>query len=58
MEVEKEDEKERGMKIYRYVGGKNENVIKVKMMKIINGGENEDNKIDFKELMIIKVGEN
>ena len=47
---------ERGLPLYRYVGGVAAHVLPVPMMNIINGGEHADNPIDFQEFMIVPVG--
>ncbi len=47
---------ERGMAIYRYLGGLGARELPVPMMNIINGGAHADNGLDFQEFMIIPAG--
>lgn len=47
---------ERGMAIYRYLGGIGARELPVPMMNIINGGAHADNGLDFQEFMIIPAG--
>lgn len=47
---------ERGLPLYRYVGGVFAHVLPIPMMNIINGGAHGDNPIDFQEFMIMPVG--
>ncbi|MEB3702624.1 Enolase [Candidatus Bealeia paramacronuclearis] len=47
---------ERGMPLYRYVGGVFAHTLPIPMMNIINGGAHGDNPIDFQEFMIMPVG--
>jgi enolase len=46
---------ERGMPLYRYVGGVNANTLPIPLMNILNGGSHADNSIDFQEFMIMPV---
>ncbi len=48
---------EREMPLYRYLGGeKNNFLLPVPMMNIINGGAHADNNLDIQEFMILPVG--
>ncbi len=47
---------ERGMGIYRYLGGLGARELPVPMMNIVNGGAHADNGLDFQEFMIIPAG--
>jgi enolase len=47
---------ERGLSLYRYVGGANAHVLPVPMMNVLNGGAHADNNVDFQEFMIMPVG--
>jgi enolase len=46
----------RGLPLYRYVGGTGARTLPVPMMNIINGGAHADNGLDFQEFMIMPVG--
>ena len=47
---------DRGLPLYRYVGGVSARVLPVPMMNIVNGGAHADNPIDIQEFMIMPVG--
>jgi len=47
---------ERGMPLYRYIGGANAHVLPVPMMNVLNGGEHADNNVDLQEFMVMPVG--
>jgi enolase len=47
---------ERGLPLYRYVGGVHARTLPVPMMNIVNGGVHADNPIDLQEFMIMPVG--
>ena len=47
---------DRGMPLYRYLGGETAATLPVPMMNIINGGEHAENSIDLQEFMIIPAG--
>jgi enolase len=47
---------ERGMPLYRYVGGTNAHVLPVPMMNVVNGGAHADSNVDLQEFMIVPVG--
>ena len=44
------------MRLYRYLGGAEANLLPVPMMNIVNGGVHADNRIDFQEFMVVPVG--
>ncbi|MDH3325349.1 MAG: phosphopyruvate hydratase [Gammaproteobacteria bacterium] len=54
--VAKAASKDAGMPLYRYLGGKEDTLLPVPMMNIINGGEHADNSVDIQEFMIMPVG--
>ncbi len=47
---------ERGLALYRYVGGVNAHVLPTPMMNVLNGGAHAKNSIDFQEFMVMPVG--
>ncbi|MEJ2684882.1 MAG: phosphopyruvate hydratase [Candidatus Sulfobium sp.] len=47
---------ERGLPLYRYIGGVNAKVLPVPMMNILNGGAHADNNLDIQEFMIMPAG--
>jgi len=47
---------EKGVSLFRYLGGENANLLPVPCMNVINGGSHADNSIDFQEYMIAPVG--
>jgi enolase len=47
---------DRGLPLYRYVGGVDAHVLPVPMMNVLNGGEHADNNVDLQEFMIMPVG--
>ena len=46
---------ERGLPLYKYIGGVSANTLPVPMMNIINGGSHSDAPIAFQEFMIIPI---
>lgn len=46
---------ERGLSLFKYVGGSDANMLPVPMMNIINGGSHSDAPIAFQEFMVIPV---
>jgi enolase len=46
---------ERGLPLYRYVGGASARTLPVPQMNIVNGGVHADNPIDIQEFMIVPV---
>jgi enolase len=47
---------EKGVGLYRRLGGSKANVLPVPMMNVINGGAHADNNVDIQEFMILPVG--
>jgi enolase 1/2/3 len=47
---------ERGIPLYRHIGGVNAKVLPVPMMNILNGGAHADNNLDIQEFMIMPAG--
>jgi enolase len=47
---------DRGLPLYRYIGGANAHVLPVPMMNVLNGGEHADNNVDLQEFMVMPVG--
>lgn len=47
---------DRGLPLYRYLGGVNAHVLPVPMMNVLNGGEHADNNVDLQEFMVMPVG--
>ena len=47
---------DRGIPLYRHLGGVQARTLPVPMMNIINGGQHADNPIDIQEFMIMPVG--
>jgi enolase len=48
--------KDRGMPLYRHLGGTGDLTLPVPMMNIINGGAHADNSVDIQEFMILPIG--
>jgi enolase len=46
----------RGIPFFRYLGGRNANLLPVPSMNVINGGRHADNNVDFQEFMIVPHG--
>jgi enolase len=42
--------------LYKYLGGKNANILPIPLMNILNGGLHADNNLDFQEFMIMPIG--
>lgn len=42
--------------LYKYLGGKNANILPIPLMNILNGGMHADNNLDFQEFMIMPIG--
>lgn len=42
--------------LYKYLGGRNANVLPIPLMNILNGGLHADNNLDFQEFMIMPIG--
>jgi enolase len=47
---------EKGISLFRYLGGSDANILPIPMMNIINGGSHADNNVDLQEFMIMPVG--
>ncbi len=47
---------EKGVSLYRYIGGSKAHILPVPMMNIINGGMHADNNLDIQEFMIMPAG--
>jgi enolase 1/2/3 len=47
---------ERGLSLFRYLGGEGATTLPVPMMNVINGGVHADNSIDLQEFMVVPVG--
>ena len=47
---------ERGLSLYRYVGGTNAHVLPVPMMNVVNGGAHADSNVDLQEFMLVPLG--
>jgi enolase len=47
---------ERGIPLYRYFADKDEYIIPVPQLNVLNGGKHADNNVDFQEFMIVPVG--
>ncbi len=47
---------ERGLPLFRYVGGTNAHVLPAPMMNVLNGGVHADNNVDFQEFMVMPLG--
>ena len=47
---------DKGVSLYKYIGGSKANVLPVPMMNIINGGLHADNNLDIQEFMIMPAG--
>jgi enolase 1/2/3 len=48
--------REKGLPLYRHIGGVNAKVLPVPMMNILNGGAHADNNLDIQEFMIMPSG--
>ncbi|HEV3047750.1 MAG TPA: phosphopyruvate hydratase [Solirubrobacteraceae bacterium] len=47
---------ERGLPLWRYLGGEDAALLPVPMMNVLNGGAHADNAVDFQEFMIVPCG--
>ncbi len=56
MAVAKAAANEKGLPLYRYIGGNKAHILPVPMMNIINGGMHADNNLDVQEFMIMPIG--
>jgi enolase len=56
MAVAKAAANEKGVPLYRYIGGSKAHILPVPLMNIINGGMHADNNLDVQEFMIMPAG--
>ncbi|HKI60870.1 MAG TPA: phosphopyruvate hydratase [Mariprofundaceae bacterium] len=56
MAVAKAQATEKGLSLFRYLGGDSATLLPVPCMNVINGGSHADNNIDFQEYMIAPAG--
>ncbi len=47
---------ERGVPLWRHLGGEGADLLPVPMMNVLNGGAHADNKVDFQEFMVVPCG--
>jgi enolase len=47
---------ERGLPLWRHLGGEDADTLPVPMMNVLNGGAHADNSVDFQEFMIVPCG--
>jgi enolase len=47
---------DRGLPLWRHLGGEGAHLLPVPMMNVMNGGAHADNKVDFQEFMIVPTG--
>jgi enolase len=47
---------ERGLPLWRHLGGDEAAILPVPMMNVLNGGAHADNRVDFQEFMVMPVG--
>ena len=47
---------DRGLPLWRHLGGDAAHVLPVPMMNVLNGGAHADNRVDFQEFMVVPVG--
>jgi enolase len=47
---------ERGLPLWRHLGGDDAHLLPVPMMNVLNGGAHADNAVDFQEFMVVPVG--
>jgi enolase len=47
---------ERGLPLWRHLGGDAARLLPVPMMNVLNGGAHADNKVDFQEFMVVPLG--
>ena len=47
---------ERGVSLFRYLGGEGATTLPVPMLNVINGGVHADNSIDLQEFMVVPIG--
>jgi len=56
MAVAKAAANDKGVPLYRYIGGSKAHILPVPLMNIINGGMHADNNLDVQEFMIMPAG--
>jgi len=56
MAVAKAAANDKGLPLYRYIGGSKAHILPVPLMNIINGGMHADNNLDVQEFMIMPIG--
>jgi len=56
MAVAKADANDKKFPLYKYLGGKDANILPVPLMNILNGGMHADNNLDIQEFMIMPIG--
>jgi enolase len=54
----KAEANDRGLPLWRHLGGDDAHVLPVPLMNVLNGGAHADNRVDFQEFMIVPVGAN
>jgi enolase len=47
---------EKGMPLYKHLGGEHAVTLPTPMMNVLNGGSHADNSVDFQEFMIVPIG--
>ncbi len=47
---------EKGVPLFKYIGGPDANILPIPMMNILNGGSHADNNVDLQEFMIMPIG--
>ncbi len=47
---------DRGLPLWRHLGGAGARILPVPMMNVLNGGAHADNKVDFQEFMVMPAG--
>ena len=52
----KAEASDRGLPLWRHLGGDAAHVLPVPMMNVLNGGAHADNRVDFQEFMVVPVG--
>ena len=56
MAVARASAKSKKIPLYKYLGGKEANLLPIPMMNILNGGSHADNNVDIQEFMIFPIG--
>ena len=47
---------EKGLSLFKYLGGHKANILPIPMMNILNGGSHADNNVDLQEFMVMPIG--